>query len=328
MTANWESFEIFTIESATGNNKLYANGRQTIHVRTAIKVLDINHQPVKLTSKERSSITLVNYHSGRVLKYTDQGSTSPLDPSGVHKWDYSRLNIGGYEHFPSSGVNVAHAPELEEIGTHSFDKVYNNFFVRTVDLNPIKLRARITRDDGQEFFSTDLGDASFTLAPVRPTSQNVSDYTLEKTVIVPRRDLGYSGGVAWLYYYELRLKTAPNLLFREVTCAPGGMHGDTGPGWELYSADMIGCVSPGQTVIKYLFPLKYVDTALKWDARPGKVLFTNTYVLAGSGYYFSTLVGKKAVLSCSVTAIDEYGNVHRFRLRFENGARFGDLQLV
>lgn len=327
MTANWESIETFTIESATGNNNLYANGRQCIRVRMAIKAIDINSQSVELTKKERLSITLVNFHGGAPLKYTSPESSQPLVSTTGKECDWSIQNIGGYEYFPSPNPRTLTVSQDVALAQNS-DTDYIDFYIRTVDANPLTVAARITREDGKEFYSRNMDGGLFVLRPVRPTLYRASDYHLEKTVIVPHRNLGTRGGSAYLDYYRFGLNTDRNLQFRTVTCAPGGLHGDVGPGFTHSDAGMVGYVRPGQKTINYLFPLKYVSSALQGDARLGEILFTNTYVAAGSGYYFETLRGRTPVLRSSVTAIDEYGNVHQVQLRFKDNRRHGDIELV
>lgn len=326
MTANWEAIETFTVESATGNNNLYANGRQCIKVRMAIKAIDINSQPVELTEKERLSITLVNFHGGKPLKYTPPESSWPLDATKGEQWDWSIQNIGGYEHFPSGPRTSSVSDEV--VRTQSFDTAYIDFYMRTVDVNPLTVAARITREDGKEFYSRTMDGGLLVLSPIKPTPYGTSDYHLEKTVIVPRRNLGTGGGIAYLDYYQFGLNADRTLRFRTVTCAPGGLHGDVGPGFTDSAAGMVGYVRPGQKTINYLFPLNYVSPDLQGDARSGKILFTNTYVAAGSGKYFPALVGRTPVFRASIKAIDEYGNVHQLQLRFKDNQRYGDIELV
>lgn len=325
MAVNWETLEQFTVESATGNNNLYANGRQSIKVRLGIKVLDRNSQPVALTEKERLSITLVNFHGGAALPYRDPWANDSLDPANG-KWDWSIQNIGDYNHFPSSGPR-AQSPSAELPRASSGETAYIDLYVRTVDLNPLTLSARITREDGEQFYSREMGEGALLLAPVRVPTYRASDYTMEKFVIVPARPI--KGGVGSLDYYKFGLAASGSPLgFRDVTCSPGGLHGDIGPGWTTAAADMVGYVKPGHKVINYLFPLKYVDPTMTWEPRSEQIVFAKTYVQARDGYYFEELRGRTAVLRTNIRATDEYGNVHLLTLRFKDNKRSGDLEFV
>jgi len=328
MTANWESIETFSVTSATGNNNLYANGKQSIKVRVGIKVLDRNAQPVALTEKERLTITLINDHGGAELTYRDPFSySSPLDPA-KGQWDWSIQNIGEYNHFPSSGGRASSAPEALSSAS-SFETAYIDLYVRTVDLNPLTLSVRITREDGREFFSREEESGVLALVPVRAPTYRPSDYKLEKYVIVPVRRIDDGrGGVGYLDYYQLELRSNPSLEFRNLTCSPGGLHGDIGPSWEHEAADMVGYVEPGRSVINYLFPLQYISRKLQWDPRPGQIIFAKTYVQARDGRFFGELRGRVAVLRTRIVATDEYGNVHRVSLRFQDNQRSGELELV
>ena len=326
MTANWEAIETFTVESATGNNNLYANGRQCIRIRMAIKAIDINSQPVELTEKERLTITLVNFHGGKPLKYTRPESIEPLDSTKEDKWDWSIQNIGDYEHFPSGHRTSSVSDEVAH--TQGFDTAYIDFYIRTVDFNPLTVAARITREDGKVFYSRNMDGGRLVLRPVRPTSYRASDYYLEKTVIVPFRNPGARGGIACLYYFEFGLKAARDLQFRTVTCAPGGLHDNIAPVIGHYEAGMVGYVRPGQKTINYLFPLTHVSPDLQGDARSGRILFTSTYVVAADRRRFGEVVGRTPVFRSNIQAMDEYGNEHRVQLRFKPNGNWGDLEIV
>lgn len=329
MTGHWNATEIFALETATGNNNVYANGRQSIRVRMTIKVIDINGEPAVLSEKERRSITLVNFHGNAELTYHDTWSSSPLNPA-KGKWDWSVQNNGGYSYFPSSGA-LTLSTDQEVARAQTSDEAYIDFYLRTVDVTPFTVSARITRDDGTVFYSRNMAGGALLLSPVRPKSYRPADYYLEEVVIAPHRYIdGSKGqfGVGHLSYFRFGLNENPGLAFRDITCSPGGLHGDIGPGWTNEAATMVGYVKPGQKNINYLFPLLYVDPQLKWEPRPGQILFTKTYVQAQPRRYFSQLLGRTAVLNTSLSATDEYGNVHQLSLRFKNNQRSGDIELV
>lgn len=324
----WNSLETFSLESATGNSNVYANGRQSIKLRLAIKAIDINNDHVALSESERLSITLVNYHGGQPLKYRDPNDTSPLDTTHG-RWDWSIANIGEYHFYPSSGPRALSVePSVQSTVSASAD--YVDLYVRTVDLNPLTMAVEITRDDGEKFYSRLSQDGSFQVRPERPTAYRTSDYRLEEIILPEIRRPSSSAGLTMRFCYRLELVgTGRNLEFRSIEALPGGLHGNVGGGFELEAAEMVGYARPGESHINYLFNISYLPTTLEVNPGPGEIYLVRAHVFAGQGRYFGVLRGRRPVAMSVIKAIDEYGNEHPLRLRFKNGqTRGGELEFI
>lgn len=326
MTAKWEAIETFSIESATGNNLLYANGHQSIRLRIGIKVVDINNRPVAVSEKERLTIKLVNYHGGKEIKYRDPNETAPLN-SREGEWDWSIANIGDYSYFPAPGSR-----SLSAVGGLSANTAYIDVYVRSISQVPATFSVRITREDGVPFESRNKSGGSVELRPVRPPVHRVADYQFEKVTIHP--DVGMSGfknQLAGLHYYRFGLAVAgENLEFKHVTLSPGGLLADRSivfPG--RVGVGIVGYTQPDSLVITWPHvPHGGPRDLILWKPRPrpGQILFVRAELEGSYGARLNSPVRKTRYDRCSIDARDVYGNRHQMTMRFD--PKSNDPQLV
>jgi hypothetical protein len=311
MTATWNQTDTFSIESATSNNNLYANGRQSIKVRIAIKVADVNNKPATLSDRERSSIRLVNFHGGKEIKFRDANTTSPVDPKDGD-WDWSRVNIGDYQYFPVQG---SFSKEGDGSGSLASDTYYVDAYVRCVSQTPITLGVQIKRDDGQLFESVG-GNGRLELSPVSPPVYNQSKYQLEKVTITesPGNLTGRSGLFALHYYRLVFVTPKESLQFKSVSLNPGGIY-FFAPNWGDLGY-LGGFTQPGSRQISYLYTHAVMPSQLELIPAPGEIIFVEAGVVGGPAVTIYKGASGKTTPSCIVSAMDVYGNSHQINLRF------------
>ncbi|MBC3953212.1 hypothetical protein [Pseudomonas folii] len=312
MTVTWNDIETFTVESATGNNRLYRNGRQSLKVRVAIKVIDINSRPVKLTENERLSLTLINTHGGGELKYRSLETDRPLDPKDG-EWDWSIANIGQYEYFPTARAQTL-ALSSDVPMPMSSDTAYIHFYVRSISQIPMTIGVRITRDDGTVFTSVNKTDGKLVVTPVSLPTYQPSHYRFD---IIHTMKLG----VGALDYIPIELvDNGLNIEFRQIEVKPVGVAHWAG-GDKVRVGMVSGYTQPGSLTI--VFP------DLKGTVAPRVV----TGITARKGqpaiisFRQRNLVPEKVSLA-TITAIDMFGNSHPLRIKIVSPDRVdGRLEL-
>ncbi|WP_426118562.1 hypothetical protein [Pseudomonas sp. DSP3-2-2] len=314
MTAMWNQIDTFSIESATGNNTLYANGRQSIKVRVAVKVVDVNNKPVILTDRERSTITLVNFHGGKEIKYRDARMTSPVD-SQYGDWDWSLTKIGGFSYFPANGAQTQ--GQSDGSGTQASGTYYVDIYVRSISQTPITLAVRIKRDDGISFDSLEFTSGRLELQPVPRPVYGLSQYRLDKVTVKqwPKNVTGLSGLVALFYHRLVFVTGGENLQFKSVSLSPDGLYAH--PDFDVYQASVVGFTEPGNNQISYLYPHAAMPSKLELSPAPGEIFFVETGLAGKSAGDIYQAASKKDTLACTVNAVDVYGNLHQINMRFQ-----------
>lgn len=331
MTATWESVEVFSIESVTGGNKLYANGRQSIMLRIGIKVIDIQGNPVALTERERLSLTLVDYHGvkNNALVYRKPEDATPVDQS-KGDWDWSIMNIGNYQFFPFQSGRSSFSSDSGS--SPQGDRTeYIHFYARTVSSLPLTMSVRITRDDGTVFESRDANGGSFEVRPEKPRNYAASDYQFQKIIHQPytqNDNWAKVHGLVGVTYYQFGLVVGGERVeFKSIDVSPGGLHSRTFGWFDDSGASLVGFTHPGKDSINYLHHHTLLPAKVQATVLPGQVYFVQSVLHGRPSWEFNKPTRKPEVKRCKVSAVDVYGNTHPLVLKTE-GILYNDPELV
>ena len=303
--AKWEGLRVFTVEVASGTDRLFSNGRQQVELRIAIEANDVNATPVPLSDRELASLRLVEYHGGKEI------------PLRGAKWSYAFTRATEYRYYPSnrsrsvgSDLDAFVAPFTA--GQHT---TYRHLYVMTTADAPLRIAAKITRDDGEEFVSSAAQDGSVTLIPVELPSYRTEDYTLKAAPIY----LDFADCIPFVL-----MSGSTNIEFREFSITPSSVvKGHWASNGKIYGLTYIGYTNPGQSGVHYgEGTFSYFHDLDSKFVKPGQPVIVRVYHETP----VPRSTNKGAVYSSSIVAVDMYGNDHSLNIRFKN-KEIGDLEL-
>ncbi|QLL10857.1 hypothetical protein [Pseudomonas chlororaphis] len=316
----------FEIALTSASPQLYPNARQQIAV-----TLTIQARTGKVISRqEQESLCL------SVRNNTGQFSPLPVEDNGTAHW-FASATRNNYSYYPSTADPAPN--KNEEGGTSAgvadgdvtfFEKT---FYVmsRAPEGSQETLYARVTRHmDNESYVYNTVEDPSFktsvgiTAAPI-PQFFAPEHYTFDRTLVGGN---GSSDLFIWEYSLAGRNMQLPVVTFRSAEMQPAGMiqWADRDP--SETRASHVGYAAPGQSEFHYNPAIRlgsqFQPTPTAVRPRSGHI----TIVLQGSNnipYDRDSAIGQGG--PCVITAIDMYGNDHRFRVRFQDGTPTGRLAL-
>lgn len=310
----WTKPTVLSVELNTGNDHLYANGRQQVGLLVKVKVVDANGKAVELSNSEVQSIKLIRHADSSEVEYEfDSSSPVPVPPD---TWRWSLYYNRTYKTLPGT---ASHPPALDSL--HSADETLREVYLRTTSLKPLKVAVQVTRDDGKVFSSNnpDLERGSVSLTPLKAPQYKPSDYSFKRIVIEGDPDsatrfdghdyypLEYYENGALVEFAQHQLKVSPRTIFR-FDIAPkkrGSYTSTTYPGERMFLWDN-GFNFNGS-------PLTLDEKYIK----PGGMvvmLVRRSVVNVRDGF---TAPDEPMVIS----VIDVYGNDHTVRVRFQGRDR-------
>jgi hypothetical protein len=292
----WETLDDFSLAVSSGPARLFANGGQEVKVRVAIKAVDVNGDPVQLSSKEIDSLELIDYHNTeRVVQTT--GAIFPRPPASKWRWSYKRNNK--YRFFPTgqSSLSLNGEMSMTDLSINSSTQ-YRDVYVRTTADAPLHLSARIKRDDGVAF--TAHFDSSVTLTPVTPPTYRAADYTFQPLAVENALD-----------YRPFALNVGGvNIEFVSFSMPSLVKHGGKG---SLIPVVFTGCAEPGQTEIRYTHPISIGPRQIKsgYVKKGQPIVAVSKPILARP----DQLSAQRR--EAPIAATDMYGNKHSINVRFK-----------
>ena len=314
----WTSIKVFSLESMTGNSNLYSNGRQSIPVRVAIQVTDINGSPIPLSDSELKSLKLLNFHDSTAIPGPITPSSEPVDKN-YSQWDWSYEAFSGFRFFPSSSrQSIASMDGPSTKGSaHTY---YIEVYLRTISPLRFTLMAQIRRDDGELFDPGKTAHGTLLLDPVRPPTYRALNYFLEETLIKesPRT-----------YYYRFGLFTeGKNIEFWLFNINPWSLLG--WPDKAFLFVTVTGYTYPGEAEIRYSQrpPRNSLPWRLELTPEQGQPVIVRVDVPVEEGDRFANANKYKKIAKSSIFAIDVYGNEHHTNLRFIDGDAGGKIELI
>ncbi|OCR22898.1 hypothetical protein AFK24_21955 [Pseudomonas syringae] len=240
--------------------------------------------------------------------------TSPVD-SQFGDWDWSLANIGNFSYFPAQGASTP--VQSDGSGTQVSGTYYLDVYVRSVSQTPITLGVRIQRDDGETFDSLTRSGGSLELKPVVPPVYDLSKYQLEKVIIKPwpRNLTKLSGLVALSYHRFVFVTGGESLQFKSVSLSPDGLYAH--PLGDVLVASVVGFTEPGSSQISHGYPHALLPSRLELSPARGEFYFVEIGLVDKPAVEIYRAASKKVNLSCLITALDVYGNLHQVNMRFD-----------
>lgn len=316
--SNWVDLKVFYVESATGNTSLFANGRQQIKLRILVQAIDINHVPVPLSASEQASLQLVKFYGDDVIPFVETHGFGLID-SKRGEWDWTWQRNEKLVFFPTgaaqSSIRPDEAPYTYNLSEHIY---YFEAYARTTSNAPLRIGARITRDDGQQFLSRSLSNGDLTLTPVRPPVYGLSDYVFKKVVVNP----GIEDGL--FYYYFGVFSGGVNIELSEFSMYPQSLYAN--PYHDLSFASYTGYTDAGSWDVNYeVSEPTWWPVRLKLKPMRGQavIVSVNVIPLAGRRKLRNTPIGRLS----KINAIDIFGNLHVRSIRYQH-LLGGDLEII
>lgn len=196
----------FDIETTSGSQLLYANGRQQVEVTLTLKT----KEAFPLTTLQKESLCIVVQQSnGEYVRLPDE--------VGVNSWWASETQ-GVYDYYPIAAKEQPSITnkrnELEQAETFYQKRFY--VMTRATAGDAIKLRAQVSRSADETYQSIIPFEHSVTLTSVRTPDFSAPDnYTLTRRLVSGNENLG-----RFVYEYQLY---PTNMIFKSAEVLPLGM---------------------------------------------------------------------------------------------------------
>ncbi|MCQ2992871.1 hypothetical protein NLO88_12290 [Pseudomonas syringae] len=303
-TAKWENLKQFKIEASSGSDRLFRNGRQQVELRITLEAIDINLDPVPLSDQELASVRLVEYHGEKEI------------PQQGGKWNYGVKRDTQYRFYPlgrsRSASDYAEAfaapPATEQLIN------YRQFYITTTADSPLRVAVKITRDDGEVFFSSPGNDGSVTLTPIEVPAYRAEDYTFKP---IPM----YEGSIDCIPF--VLNSGGTNIEFRQFSVSPASVVKGKWTGNIIYGLTHSGYTEPGQSGIHYGEGIFHLVKDLESEfIKVGQPVVVRMHY----GWPVPKSVAPRPEGWARIEAVDMYGNSHALSLRFKS-TELADLEL-
>jgi hypothetical protein len=308
--ARWSRLKIFSVEVASGSNRLYANGRQQVKVTIELSAEDAYGKPVNLSNTELDTLRLIEYHGGSELSFYSRNAPV-LQGWKLPHWDHTPVHNDTYKFFPSHTVfSIQEADAGKRVQPSANQAVsYVDYYVRSVADTTLRIAAKITREDGTVFTSSGNGNGSVTLVPVDVPVYGPEDYTFTPVRVVR------TGRVTYDYIPFVLESSQGSIEFRSfyVSGFSAAKHTRT-----LNSAGtgvFTGYTTPGSATITY---------ASRGDINGPKRLESGYVSPSGCGIVVVQIANTEPNAiprlrrSVVIQAVDMYGNPHAATLLFKD----------
>lgn len=311
---SWEALRTFKVETLTGTNKLFANGWQQVKLGITIEAVDINNVTAALSATEYASLELYNYRDGRPLQFiTAEGVKSGVDRARGHT-DWSMTQDRSLKYFPG--------PESRMAGFSSRQTaVHTDVWVRTLSDTELRISARITRDDGKTFSSSDMPDGEVKLLPVPVPNYTAADFNLRKVNITERT----KGSPLRVDYYYLSLRpSGVGIGIAQFTMSPKSLYAN--PYSDYSYADLTGHTAPGSSGIDYAVNNgQQRPSTLVSRPAAGEVALVMVRHMGRAA--IRDILSLPKTQRSHINIKDVYGNFHRLSVRSTHSLLINDIEL-